>query len=85
VIAAVLVNVDESPRLPHIVAFSVAPLVLSISSVAVLDGVVTPPLGDIAPWLVGLGVAYGLIYGGVWTRIAEHVEPDSRGPGRGDG
>jgi hypothetical protein len=84
VIAAVMVNVDESPRLPHIVVFSVASLVLSISLALVFDGVVAPPLGDVAPWLVGLGVAYGLIYGGVWGRIAEYVKPDSRGPGRGD-
>ncbi len=84
VIAAVLVNADDSPRLPHVVAFGVVSLVLSLSSIAVLDGVVAPPLGDVAPWFVGLGVAYGFVYGGVRTRIAKHVSPDPGGPGRGD-
>jgi hypothetical protein len=83
-IAAVLVNVDDSPRLPHIVAFGVVSLVLSLSLIAVLDGVITPPLGDVAPWLVGLGVAYGLVYIGFRSRIAKHVSPDPGGPGRGD-
>lgn len=55
-----------------------------IESIAVLDGVVAPPLGDVAPWLVGLGVAYGLVYGGFRSRIADHVSPDPGGPGRGD-
>ena len=85
VIAAILVNVDESPRLPHIVAFGVASLVLSLSLIAVFDGVVAPPLGDVAPWFVGLGAAYGLIYGGIWDRIGEHVKPDSGDPGGGNG
>jgi hypothetical protein len=52
--------------------------------IAVLDGVITPPLGDVAPWLVGLGVAYGLVYIGFRSRIAKHVSPDPGGPGRGD-
>lgn len=59
-------------------------LILSLSLIAVFDGVVASPVEDVAPWVVGLGVAYGLVYGRLQSRIAEHVRPDSGGPERGN-